>query len=255
MTVFKYDLHTDTNANIGLIVLQTDERIEQDFRRLLPDTVNFYVSRVPSAADVTSETLQQMEAHIPQSATLLPRSVCFDSVGYGCTSGTAQIGQKRIADLVHQGTQTRHVTEPVSALLAACASLGLKRLAFLSPYVETVSDTLRKTLADSGVDTPVFGTFSEAEESKVARISAASIMEAALQLIDTGGVDGLFLSCTNLNTLDIIGPLENATGLPVLSSNLVLAWHLCGLVDAQMALPARSQLHLAGVPGADRTVF
>lgn len=255
MTVFKYDVQADRARNLGLIVLQTDERIEQDFRRLIPGTVNLYVSRVPSNPDVTSETLQQMEGHIPQSATLLPQSLGFDVVGYGCTSGTAQIGQKRIADLVHQGVQTRHVSEPISALLAACASLGITRLAFLSPYVETVSDRLRQTLAGNGVDTPVFGTFAEAEESKVARISPASIMDSALQLVDSSGVDGVFLSCTNLNTLDIITPLENATGLPVLSSNLVLAWHMSGLVDATLTGFANTQLHRVGVTPTDRIVL
>jgi maleate isomerase len=39
-------------------------------------------------------------------------------------------------------------------------------------------------------------------------------------------VDGLFLSCTNLRTLDVIAPLEEKLKMPVLSSNLVLAWHL-----------------------------
>lgn len=246
LTVFTYDLQTERAANIGLIVLQTDERIEQDFRRLIPETVNFYASRVQSDPDVSSETLQQMENHVPQSASLFPGSIGFDVVGYGCTSGTAQIGQNRIAELVRQGTATRHVTEPVSALLAACASLGISRLAFLSPYVETVSDRLRGTLSDNGVDTPVFGTFAEAEEAKVARITPASIMESALQLADCGGVDGVFLSCTNLNTLDSIAPLENATGLPVLSSNFVLAWHMCALTGAPLAGLDRTHLSLAG---------
>ena len=50
-----------------------------------------------------------------------------------------------------------------------------------------------------------------------------------------GGIDGLFLSCTNLRTLDVIAKLETETGLPVLSSNQVLAWDLAR--RAEVTLP------------------
>lgn len=231
MTVFKYRLADEPRASMGLIVLQTDVRIEQDFRRLLPDDVGFFVSRVPSGSDVTPGTLQEMEQHIPRAAELLPAGPTYDAIGYGCTSGTAQIGQDKVAELIRGVVPKSAVTEPLSALLAACGALRLKRLAFLSPYIEDVSLRLRDTLRDQGVDTPVFGSFDEAEEVKVARISPESIREAAGDLARQGGVDGIFLSCTNLDTLDVIAPLEAETGLPVLSSNQVLFWHMCQLAQ------------------------
>jgi maleate isomerase len=111
-------------------------------------------------------------------------------------------------------------------LIAACKHLSIKRLAFLSPYIAEVSDHLRTVLSDADVETPVFGSFAEAEEAKVVRIDAGSIIDAARDLCADTAVDGLFLSCTNLRTLDVIAPLERELDLPVLSSNLVLAWHL-----------------------------
>ena len=229
MTVFAYETSPPPGPALGLIVLQTDERIEPDFARLIPATARLYVSRVASEPEVTPDTLAMMAAHIPTAAGLLPGAVEFDAIGYGCTSGTARIGAARVHDLVQQVAQTRAVSDPLSALLAACADLGLSRLALLSPYVESVSGRLRDTLRANGIETPVFGSFNEAEERKVVRITPQSIHDAALELVRKGGVDGIFLSCTNLNTLDIIAPLQAATGLPVLSSNLVLAWHMCRL--------------------------
>ncbi|MBT6520598.1 MAG: Asp/Glu racemase, partial [Rhodobacteraceae bacterium] len=91
-------------------------------------------------------------------------------------------------------------------------------------------------------ETPVFGTFGEAEESKVVRISGASIQSAARQLLANGGLDGIFLSCTNLRTMDLIAPMEAEFGLPVLSSNLVLAWHLAQLSGDPQALQGPGQL-------------
>jgi maleate isomerase len=229
MTVFPYMLQDDPAPNIGLVVLQSDQRIEQDFRRLLPLDVNLYVSRLPSSPDVTAQTLQAMEAHIPTAAGLLPRSVRFDAIGYGCTSGTAQIGQARVGELLRAGVSATAASEPLSALVTACRALGIERLGFLSPYIPDVSNHLRRALEEHGILSPVFGSFAEAEEEKVARISQDSLICAARTLAGKGEIDALFLSCTNLNTLGIIETLERSTGVPVLSSNLVLGWHMCSL--------------------------
>lgn len=238
MSVYNYTLAADDAPPVGLIVLQTDETIERDMRRLLGDSP-LYVTRVPSGLQVTADTLQQMANEITGAATLLPQAQKFGVIGYGCTSGTAQIGQDQIATLVQAGARTQRVTEPVSALIAACRHLGIKRLAFLSPYIADVSNNLRDVLGEAGVKTPVFGSFAEAEEAKVVRIDATSIIEAARDLCADADVDGLFLSCTNLRTLDVIKPLEDILEMPVLSSNLVLAWHISQLAGVGISSPGR----------------
>ncbi len=131
------------------------------------------------------------------------------------------------------------MTDPVTALIAACRHLGLRRLALLSPYVAAVSDQLRKVLDAKGIETPVFSTFAEAEEAKVVRIASAAIIDAARDLCADADVDGLFLSCTNLRTLPVIAPLEAELGLPVLSSNVVLAWHMSQLSGLPASGPGR----------------
>lgn len=214
-------------ANLGVIVLSTDLTVESDMRRILPgDGVALYTSRIRNAAEVTASTLAAMEELLEGSAALMPRDIAFDSVGYCCTSGTAVIGQQTIADRVRSGCRADSVTEPISALIAACGHLGIRRLAFLSPYVEEVSSRLRAVLAEAGVESPCFGSFNEGNDEKVALIDADSIRKAALSLWQEGGCDALFISCTNLQTLDVIPELEKECGSPILSSNLVLAWHM-----------------------------
>ncbi|MEX0287062.1 MAG: Asp/Glu racemase [Paracoccaceae bacterium] len=229
MAAYDYDLDTAQPPRLGMVVLQTDEQLERDFRQLIPSDVALYVSRVPSGAEVSPESLQEMETHLEAAAGLLPAAYPFRAVGYGCTSGTAQIGSDRIAELVVAGTWTQAVTEPVSALVAACRHLGIKRLALLSPYVENVSSRLRTVLAEAGIETPVFGSFDEAEEVKVARIHPDSIVTAAVDLAEDTNTEALFLSCTNLRGVEAGPEIARRIGRPVLSSNLVLAWHLCQL--------------------------
>ncbi|MFT5067239.1 MAG: maleate isomerase [Yoonia sp.] len=234
--IMSFDFTTDpVLPAMGLIVLQSDETIEQDFRRIFGHDPLIYVTRVPTATKVTRDTLQQMADTLPAAASLFAEPTQFSVVGYGCTSGTAQIGADNIARLVREGCTTPQVTQPVSGLLAACEALGIKRLGFLSPYVEEVSAHLVTVLETNGVSCPVFGSFEESCETVVAHISPQSTYDAAMALAAKGGIDALFLSCTNLRTLDIIERLEAETGLPVLSSNQVLAWHMAKLSGIDLA--------------------
>ncbi|APX25711.1 MAG: Asp/Glu racemase [Rhodobacteraceae bacterium] len=214
---------------LGLVVLQSDETVEADMRRLLPQRANLMVSRVPSGAEVTPETLTAMEAHLGQAAALFPPWARFQAIGYACTSGTAQIGVPHVAAQISAVVRTEAVTEPVSALIAACRALGVTRLGLISPYVAPVSARLRAVLAEARIETPAFASFEVAEEARVARIGPGSLRRAALRVAAEAPVEALFLSCTNLRTLSALPALERELGLPVLSSNQVLAWHMMRL--------------------------
>ena len=224
---------------LGLVALQSDETIEADFRRLMPEGTEWMVSRVPCGVEVTPETLAAMENHHTEAASLFPVGAEFATIGYGCTSGTALIGAGRVHELIAKGAKTDAVTEPVSALVAAAFALNIKTLAFLSPYTAPVSGRLREVLATSGIETPVFGSFEIACEREVVRIDGDSIRSAALHLMQGAEVDALFLSCTNLRTLDLIDGLEAELGKAVLSSNQVLAWHMLSLAKISASGPGR----------------
>ncbi len=226
MTHYPYSRTPDGPAPVGLVVLQTDETIESDMRRMLPQRLPFYVTRVASDPEVTPQGLLAMEGRITGAAKLLPQALPFASIGYGCTSATAQIGARQVAELIGAGAKTTHVSDPLTALIAACGALDVERLGFLSPYTVDVSDKLRATLTEAGITTPVFGSFQEANEASVVRIGAQSIIDAACDLVTQENVDAVFLSCTNLRTLDVIEQIEERTGIACLSSNQVLAWHL-----------------------------
>lgn len=224
-----YTLTTHRPVQIGLIVLQSDETLEHDLRQLLPASAEFLVSRVPSSEEVSSDTLRQMEKVLTSAASLLPRGARFSAVGYGCTSGTAEIGVGQIAQMVKAGVDTPSVTEPVSALTAACRHMGVSRLAMISPYVESVSTQLRRVLQDAGISIVAFESFDEASEERVVRIAPNDILRAAIDIGESTDCDAVFLSCTNLRTLGIITEIEDRISKPVFSSNQVLAWHLGSL--------------------------
>jgi maleate isomerase len=235
MDLFPYHLQEDALPRLGLIVLQVDETIEQDFRQLFaPQAARLHISRVPSGAELTPDTIATMKANLPAAAALLPPAVSFDVVGYACTSGTTLIGAEKVRDLVMAATRTRAVTDPLTAAVAACNAFGLRRIGIVSPYISSVATPIRHAFEAAGIAVPDTLSFGEKVEARVARISPASIAEAARALARQNRIDGVFLSCTNLRTLGIIGPLEAELGMPVLSSNQVLGWHMAQLSGARI---------------------
>ena len=221
-----------SRAVLGLIVLQSDETIEHDFRRCFPQgDVALYVTRVPSGAEVTTDSLAAMEAELPRAASLLPPTLHFDAVGYGCTSGATVIGPETVGALIAGAMDVGQTSNPLSAVRAALTALRVSRVGLVSPYIAQVSAPLCNALKESGVAVTASVSFEEMVEARVARIDPRSIAKAALQVGADPNVDAVFLSCTNLRTLDIIDEVEAALGKPVISSNQALAWHMGQLAE------------------------
>lgn len=229
MTSLPYTLDQDDPeaAPLGLIVLQADETIEPEFHRYFAKRKNpVYVSRVPSGQELTHDSITNMRAELVASADLLPKGLAYPVVGYGCTSASAIIGSEEVERLVQKSCNAAAVTNPLRATAELCAKKGLSRLALVSPYVEEVNEPLRLAFAQNGVEFPIFGSFGESVEANVVRISAASIVDAAVGLGASPEVEAVFLSCTNLRTFDSIEKIEKQLGKPVLTSNQALAWHM-----------------------------
>ncbi|MBT8152667.1 aspartate/glutamate racemase family protein [Epibacterium ulvae] len=231
MDAFPYALTGPMSERaLGMVVLQTDETIEQDFRHLFTvDETLIYTSRVPSGETVSPETLSQMETALSDASDLLPKAARYDALAYCCTSGTAMIGAARVAELVSAPVGAVPVSTPLTAAVAALHALGVKRLGIVSPYVPSVAVPIRTAFETAGFVVPQAVSFGEEVEANVVRIAADSIRDAARVLAQENDLDALFLSCTNLRTLDVIDDLEAELGLPVVSSNQALAWHMAQL--------------------------
>ncbi len=243
MSNVRYTLVDDPIPRLGLIALQVDETIEEDMRRAFaPQQARIHVTRVPSGAELTPDTIMAMESALPAAAALLPPAVHFDVVAYGCTSGTALIGASRVRELVQASTRTRAVTDPLTASVAAMRALGLTKIGIVSPYIDSVANPIRAAFENEGLVVPATLSFGEEVESRVARISPSSIYAASVELAAREKLDGIFLSCTNLRTLDVIPELEAELDLPMISSNQALAWHMASLSGINLEGPTRGCL-------------
>lgn len=240
---FDADDGIGTRATLGVVVLETDETLEPEFARMMDlDDVALYHSRIPMVAEVRPDTLAKMEADLPASVRLFPPGLDFDVIGYGCTSASTVIGSENVAQAVQTVCPNAKVTDPLAAIIAAGRSLGAQRLGFITPYIPDVSLRMRQKLEDAGFQIAAFGSFEEGNDRVVARITEAAITKAAVQIAETSPCDAIVISCTNLRCLKIIPEIEDKTGVPVVSSNLALAWHMLRLADIDDKRPELGRL-------------
>jgi maleate isomerase len=150
----------------------------------------------------------------------------LDAVGYGCTSGATVIGSDAVAGLVARAHPKAAVTDPIRAVVAALNALKASKIAMVTPYVPSVTAPMRALLGKSGIDVVSEISFGEGNDWRVARIDPASTRAAMLAAAEAAGAEAIFASCTNLQTFSIIDGVEAETGLPVVTSNQALLWHL-----------------------------
>ena len=228
---------------LGLVVLQAEETIEDEFRHYLRDrSVILHHTRIPSGQAVTHDTLTAMEADLGAAIGLFPVGANFDVIGYACTSASSVIGEDRVASLITSARPGVRPTNPATAAKAGLRALGIQRIAVLTPYNIGVTGDIVKMFEAGGFDILGVTTFDEEVEANVARITPQSILEAAVAAGEGSDTEAVFISCTNLRCAGMIAAAEEQLGKPVLSSNLALLWHMLTLAEIETKEIAESRL-------------
>lgn len=233
---FETDDGFGARARIGLIVLETDQTIEAEARQIDLDGVDFYHSRIPMEIEVTPETLTAMEQRLPVAAGLLPPEFDFDAIGYGCTSAATLIGTDGVTAAIQSAHPGMACSNPIAATIEAFRALGSKRVAIVTPYTADVTEPIVAHFRDAGLDVSAVGSFLEPSDLVVARITESSIAAGVREIAAGGECDAVFVSCTSLRVMGIAPKLEAEIGMPVVSSNIALFWHLLRLAGVNDTL-------------------
>ncbi len=231
---YRPDCWPGRRARIGLIVLATDQTCEHDVAKVLaPDGVAFYVSRVAFANPTTADTLRTLAEDLTAAAALLLPDSRMDVVAFACTSGTVVIGEEEVERRIQAALPGVPVITPAAAAVAACKALRIRRLAVLTPYLDSINQPVRRFLGQRDIDILRMSSFDLESDVDMAGIAPDTIVAAAAEA-DHPDAEALFISCTALQAADTIDRLERRLGKPVISSNQVMGWHaqrLAGVED------------------------
>jgi maleate isomerase len=233
-----------SRARIGLIVLATDYTIEHEWRRIMSDLdgVALYESRIFNDSRITPETLRAMEPRIAEAAGVILPGDDLDVVAYGCTSASMAIGEEKVFENIRSVRAGVRCTTPITAAFAAFRAFGARRIGVLTPYRADVNQIVADYIRARGFDVPVFGSFNEENDAKVARISPAAVKAGIDAIRQRAAVDAVFVSCTSVRLAEAAADIENDIGLPVTSSNHAMAWHALRLAGVDDRMPQFGRL-------------
>lgn len=216
-------------GRIGLVALATDYNSETDLRRLLPAGVDLFTNRVLNANPLTIENLRAMSGDITRAASGLLPGLGVDVMIYGCTSGTAAIGEVELARLIQISQPGVPCTNPIAAASEALRAFDASRISVLTPYTEEVNAAVAGCFKDQRFDILNIDGFGLDDDIDMTGLPLDAISEAALKICDPTA-DALFISCTALRAARIVEPLEQKLGKPVITSNQALVWHCLQLL-------------------------
>ena len=226
---------TDSSARFGLVALATDLTMEGDLAYLLPPQARLHVTRVTYANPTTPENLAAMAPRLAEAAALIAPEIPLAALCFGCTSGSAVIGNDVIAEAFRAARPDVPSITPSLALLGAAAAMGIRRIAVLTPYLPQTTVPLLDLFDASGLEVVSAYCMGLEDDRDMARIEPSSVVEATLAT-DDPRAEALFLSCTALPALHVVEEVEARLGKPVLTSNQVCAWamlQLSGLAPAR----------------------
>ena len=234
---YRQDKGAGSRARIGIIALPDDQNIEHELRMIfdLPGVACF-VNRLPCAETITPDSLKAMEGEITRSAGLILPKLSVDVMAFGCTSGSLFIGPQTVHARIKEVHPDALCTTPIEAASQALNILEARSIALITPYENEINHQLKTFFQENVCNVALVGSWNEPMDARVGRISEESICEAAFEFGASNTVDAVFISCTNLRALNLIGELESKIGKPVISSNQALGWHCLRLAGINSKL-------------------
>jgi len=228
-----FQIQLPAQTGIGVIA-PFDFALDRELWRWVPDQACLHTTRLPYLPEPVTVQLAEALAnpHGVRRATtdlLVPEP---EVVAFACTSGSfveGAAGEAALVAAMLDAGAPRAITTS-GALVSACEALGVRRIAVVTPYVAAVTARLLAFLAEYGITTTASVGLNMLDG--IWKMNYSHVL-GAIAALDTTGADALFVSCTNVPTFDVIEPLQQRLGIPVLTANQVTMW---------------SALRAAGVP-------
>ena len=236
--------HTPRHATgrplrVGLMVPINNTTMEGEMLGWLPAGSTCRTLRIPRGKGLlTEETLPAYRDAAIELAKQFNETP-LDVIAYGCTAAGFILGPKGDSEIAQRLAQTTGlpVVTTAHSMMQALKEIGAKNISLLTPYQDDVNLRLRDFLQSGDIAVGHFDSFYAADVVALGQITESQVAARA-QPLCAPDVDAMFIACSQLPTLNVVHPLSQAWGKPVLSSIQVTAQLAMQAVEASTARTA-----------------
>jgi maleate isomerase len=231
---------------MGVLLPPGNITVEREFARFAPENVACNYNRL--SRPVSESTKSSLLSMIPslERASVDLAQVHPEVILFACTSGSFLDGRGKedeIAQKIRGYTGIPAITTSV-AVVEALEALKIRRAFMITPYPDDINDEEVEFLAHYGVDVPEYDSFGCAVTELTAQIPSEAVADMARrhrsEIRDCGA---LFISCTQLLTMDQIEPLERELHVPVVTSNQATLWSALNFLNEPVSVDAGRLFH------------
>jgi maleate cis-trans isomerase len=222
-------------ARLGVLVPSGNVVIEPEFKLMTPEGVACHYHRFTFVGGKTNEevvkNLRRAEDHIADASEVIshvnPAVVVMAGTGVSFIDGYGY-DQMLIKKMKERNGNVPTTTTSTS-VIAAFRKLGITKVSMGMAYVEQVSRTAMKFVEDNGVKV-IKAKWLNKGGTDIAEVSKETIYHLARE-VDDPESEGVFISCVNLHTVEIIEKLESDLKKPVITSNQATMWNILRKAD------------------------
>jgi len=226
-------------ARVGVAVPHSNPTVEPELRALVPPAIGVYATRLAHRAPHVEDRLRHYIRHMPEAIQTFGE-MKLAAFGFGCTGSSYLAGRNDEDRLTAEAAATSGipVITAAQAIRSALQTLGCTSIALVSPYPAGLAEAGYRYWEEAGIR--VLGRLrvdpTLTDTHRIYELTSDDAL-TGLRSVDASGADCLVASGTGMPSLRALRLLRKESRLPVLSSNLCLAWALTRVAAPELAPP------------------
>ena len=228
----------------GLLTPQGNPTAEPEMRILLPPASAMLTARLTSCSPQLRQRLIDYGERLDERVDAFD-TIGFDAVGLACTGASywTDPEEERRRGAAIAARKGYPIVTAAAAIKEALEVLGIGKIALVSPYPAWLTEACQQHWERQGlhVSATLQLPSGSADAHGIYGLTTPAVL-AAVSSFDTQAAEAILLSGTGMPSLRVILALQRERAVPVLSSNLCLAWALARMT-AEVGPGTESRLY------------
>jgi maleate isomerase len=218
------DIDYGSRLRAGVLIPSGNSVAEPEIRAMLPRDVSMLVTRLSLRGSSKPELMRMLDQLEAASELLADAEV--DCIVFHCTAVSTFAPE--LADGIRERIKAASGIKcftTADAILEGLRRLKARRVSLLTPYIDEVHAREIAFLEASGFEECGCANLGINTNADMATLEPEAILDWARDKVDRRA-DACLISCTAIKSAPVIARLEQALGLPVLTSNQSMVWYL-----------------------------